>query len=55
MARTKKRLKIIIIGHRDLLSYLIVSWLLSAMVVVSSSQIEWNKLVFSAKFDLEAV
>ena len=26
MARTKKRLKIIITGHRDSLSYLIVSW-----------------------------
>ena len=26
MARTKKRLKIIIMGHRDSLSYLIFSW-----------------------------
>ena len=27
MARTKKRLKIIIMEHRDSLSYLILSWL----------------------------
>ena len=37
MARTKKRLKIIIMGHRDSLSYLIVSWQMSSLQVLHLS------------------
>ena len=42
MARTKKRLKIIIMGHRDSLSYLIVSWFL-----LSRTQLILSSLVIS--------
>ena len=51
MARTKKRLKIIIMGHRDSLSYFILSWFTSFCCGKWITNTQW--LVKAFKYEIE--